>query len=277
MDRQCRDICTFQAINRTVNRSANKRLLFEKKKKKQYLHIDYIFIIRLLGFVLPLDEDGMPIPNSYMASLADCIKYYFDEKDPANLLQTVIAQSLTKDAPFFVLLIYGTDNKYNYSALNARWNKITNVLENNGITVAGICADDNSRALKATLLRSCIKRGIKHKRKSPDCSFSEDFPEFLGELRQKNLSTQDTPHIGAKMRNKNFKKSQYFPMGCYIVCSGYIKLLIYTVSKHHHGLPDNLVENKDKMNFKSVLQLCNLRVIDSSKKLSLAAKGHKNF
>lgn len=67
---------------------------------------------QLLGFVTPMNENGMPIPFFFKARSAEEIIGHFSSDLPvATYVNTVIAQP-TGNAPSFSLLIFGSDGKY---------------------------------------------------------------------------------------------------------------------------------------------------------------------
>jgi hypothetical protein len=82
---------------------------------------------QIIGFPLPLDGNGIPIPNHYRAQYVSQIEGYFydvrtkKEKQPANYLNVVMAQPLKRGLPPFCLMAFCTDAKYKATDVGRRW------------------------------------------------------------------------------------------------------------------------------------------------------------
>ncbi|XP_077255609.1 uncharacterized protein LOC143893763 [Temnothorax americanus] len=76
---------------------------------------------QLVGFPLPLNNDGMPVTHSFTATCAKKIEEYFSTNSPASLLYVIIAQPLVYQAPSFCLCLYSTDNKFEADDVIKRW------------------------------------------------------------------------------------------------------------------------------------------------------------
>lgn len=75
----------------------------------------------LIGLVLPINaKSGMPITFSYKAESAEMIKKHI-EQPQSSLVCIVAAQPLQKDVAPFILMIYGTDNKFKSIDVLKRW------------------------------------------------------------------------------------------------------------------------------------------------------------
>lgn len=76
---------------------------------------------QLIGLVLPLNgSTGMPIPFTFMARSADEINCHVN-KDKSSLVYFVMAQPLKQGTPPFLLLMFGTNNKFNAISVLQRW------------------------------------------------------------------------------------------------------------------------------------------------------------
>lgn len=90
---------------------------------------------RLVGFVLPLGENGMPIVDTNKArSAAEMERCFYnvetgEEKRRASYLNAVMAQPLARGIPAFCLLLFGTVAKYTAADIEKRWRFIRDELK----------------------------------------------------------------------------------------------------------------------------------------------------
>lgn len=84
---------------------------------------------QLVGIVPPLDPiNGSPKIFSYMANSEEEIRKFF-ELPQSSLVYIIVAQPLLRHAPPFILQIFGTDNKFKATDVQARWRNIRNELK----------------------------------------------------------------------------------------------------------------------------------------------------
>lgn len=102
---------------------------------------------QLIGFVLPLNNNGMPVTNSFPARSAKEIEDHF--KNPENTIATmsisVMAQPLNSSISPFCLTIFSTDNKFVANHVINRWMHIKEKLGENDIDAIGFGSDGDSR------------------------------------------------------------------------------------------------------------------------------------
>lgn len=83
---------------------------------------------QLVGIVLPLDVNGMPVLYSYKAqSIADIER--FMRKPKSSHAYVKMAQPIKAKTPPFLLQIYGNDNKFRASDVLNRWKFVKFELE----------------------------------------------------------------------------------------------------------------------------------------------------
>lgn len=220
---------------------------------------------KVVGFVLPYDDNGMPKSNSFLATSAKAIENYFKKEKPARLLYTSIVQPLAKNAPFFCLLMNGTDDKYDFEIVCRRWLYIRKRLQEEGIELVGRSTDGDPRAFKVMRLECGLIYGYM----ASMC----DIEEFKARLRPELVLMQDTVHIGAKLKARFLKTSIILAMGNYSASIAHLKILITSVPKDEHCLTFKDVHSVDKMNFDSVLRLCHPRVIECLKEYIVDCDG----
>lgn len=76
---------------------------------------------KLVGFVLPCNENDVPLCDSFMATTFELMQNYFSNESIANYAFVYMVQSLAKNVPAFCLSCVGTDNKFNAELVLKRW------------------------------------------------------------------------------------------------------------------------------------------------------------
>lgn len=84
---------------------------------------------QLVGFVLPLNQNGMPILNSFQARHAKEIESHFQTQKEASTIYVIMAQPIKQGVPPFCLLLFGSDNKFSADDVLKRWAYTKNELE----------------------------------------------------------------------------------------------------------------------------------------------------
>ena len=76
---------------------------------------------RLVGFVLPCDDDGLPLNNTFIAVTFEAVQNHFQTGTLSRYVFAYMAQSVVIHLPAFCLCYIGTDNKFsNETVLNKR-------------------------------------------------------------------------------------------------------------------------------------------------------------
>ncbi|CAM4847817.1 unnamed protein product [Rotaria magnacalcarata] len=102
----------------------------------------------LIGFSLPLDQNGLPIAKSYSTNSFTCLENWY-LNDPiakslgAHLIQP-LSSSLENISPY-LLAVYGTNNKFKSPDVIARWGYIYRQCKAKGVRVIGYSSDCDSR------------------------------------------------------------------------------------------------------------------------------------
>ncbi len=104
---------------------------------------------KLVGFVLPSDEKGLPLTDSFIAVSFSSIEQSFRDGDVAKYVFVYMAQPLAVGVPAFSLACMGTDNKFTADLVLKRWNEILLGCSNREISVASFGADGDFRELSA--------------------------------------------------------------------------------------------------------------------------------
>ena len=104
---------------------------------------------KLVGFVLPCNDNGLPICDSFLAMSFKAMETSFKEGSLAKYAFVYMIQPLTIAVPAFCLACIGTDNKFDAELVIKCWHYIHNELNQCGITLVSIGADGDSRELRA--------------------------------------------------------------------------------------------------------------------------------
>lgn len=208
---------------------------------------------QIVGFVPPLNKDvGMPVVLPYAATSAAAMESIMLDPNVSvsNMVNIVMAQPLSLDAPAFCLLIFGGNGRFTKEDVVRRWSYITKELANVGIEVLVFSSDSDPRYNAA--MRNVF---LEHKTDE-----SSDYPSWF----QYDLSAaeyipiQDTVHIGTKLRNRIL--NQNLMIGDFIVSTEHLVTLIENISADKHGLHKTHIDKRDKMNFSSVQKITDTKV-----------------
>lgn len=212
---------------------------------------------QIVGFVLPFNDEGMPISGSFLATSAKAIQDFFLNHSPASSLHTIMAQPLYDKAPSFCILLFGTDNKFSTEHVLKRWEFTVKLLREHNIRVLGMSSDGDTRLMKAMRVKTSIGIG-----KSDFSAIDPDFnlAEFHSKVLPPFICTQDTVHVGAKLKTRLLKPSIIMPLGKFFIPPGHLSVLINNFSKDKHLLTPSDLSSKDKMNFASVIKICDPKI-----------------
>lgn len=210
---------------------------------------------KIIGCVLRIDsQTGMPVMQGNEAISARSIENCFydvhskQQKPQSSYVNVIMAQSLTQASPPFCLMLFGTDGTFTKEVVFNRWKYITDELKKYNITVVSISSDSDPRY--NSVMRTAINLGITN----------NDYPIWFNIRSDVNyIPVQDTVHIGTKLRNRLLNKNLKF--GVHVVTADHLMALVQTVSKIEHNLTEKIVKTSDRMNFDSVLAICEDKVV----------------
>lgn len=213
---------------------------------------------QLIGFVLPTDQNGLPIPFFYKARSTNEIVDHFSRQIPiSGYINTVMAKPFG-GAPSFCLLIYGSDGKYTAIDVSNRWKFITAELKKLGMIVLTISSDSDPRYNSSMRLNSNLGVATTSilRKKWFSCGNNIDCPIYV----------QDTVHLLTKLRNFFLKsKGKYLkklPFGSkHFITVNHLEYLKDNVGKDKHGLTNTTLNPIDRQNFASAQKMCDSRVI----------------
>lgn len=216
---------------------------------------------KLVGFSLPLNENGMPITNTFIARSASEIESHFLNGSVSTVAYVIMAQPPVQNIPPFALTLFSIDNKFTSLDVLRRWSYIRAELGKKGIRVLTYASDGDSRLLLAMKIVSGIG-GTSHHSDNGEDQFTHEWfncrvndPEFP-------VSFQDFIHVLTKLRNRVLRHSAILALGNGTVSKTFLKYLIDTVSKDKHGLTNTDIEPQDRQNAKSASNICEVRTQD---------------
>lgn len=83
---------------------------------------------QLVGLVLPLDKNGMPVPFSFTPNSVDQINDHMKHNERSTLVYLILAQPMKENTAPFVLQVYGTNNKFKTNDVLQRWQHLNDQL-----------------------------------------------------------------------------------------------------------------------------------------------------
>ncbi|KAK3920118.1 E3 SUMO-protein ligase ZBED1 [Frankliniella fusca] len=211
---------------------------------------------QIIGPVLPLSENGVPITGSFPATSAAAIATHLEHGQVASCAYAIMAQPLRKGSPSFCLALFGTDNRFCAEQVFKRWHFITEELSKLGIEVENFLSDGDSKLLSAMHSLLFSPNGMTFKSEWKDWYFAKSGPQFT--------VVQDPIHTINKFRSR-LKPSNLLPIGDFTVSQAHLRILIKTEAKAKHGLTDFDLDNNDKMSFTISMRICSERVTDLMK------------
>jgi len=210
---------------------------------------------RLVGFVLPCNDEGLPILSSFSVANFDSIKKAFQTGDVAKLAFVYMAQPLSEGVPAFCLACLGTNNKFTSDLLLKRWKYIYTECQKRGIHVASFGADGDSRELRAMQL-STMSNSPMVLNKHGSLSIPSAWSKWYAQQNTTGIAyVQDTVHVAVKLKARLLKPSIVLPLGRFTAGAYHILQVQSLYGKDKHGLRKKDISHKDKQNFDAVIHL----------------------
>lgn len=211
---------------------------------------------KLIGFVLPCDENGLPIREAFTATTFESIEDAFRTGAIAKYAFAYMVQPLSQNVPAFCLCCLGSDNKFDTTLVLNRWKYIFNECNKRGITVISFGADGDTRELKAMQLST--KLCFSNSQKSCSGYTKIDLQElnipttWSSWFAIKHPTTvayvQDVVHVAVKLKSRLLKPSIILPLGKFLAGAHDFRLIQSIFSKDQHGLTERDVNHKDRQN-----------------------------
>ena len=210
-----------------------------------------------VGFVLPVNDKGLPEIDAFLAISFDAIENMFTNNTIAKYAYVYMAQPLCQNVPPFCLACFGIDNKFKTEQVLSRWHYILRECKKRGITVVSFGGDGDSRLVKSMKISEQL---FETNNELLPSTFSLAIPSkwnswFLIQKPSSLSCVQDVVHIGVKLKSRLLKPSIILPMGNYVAGVFHIRMLQQAFGKDQHGLRERDLDHKDKQNFNAVLNI----------------------
>ncbi|MEO0687519.1 MAG: hypothetical protein AAFY76_21335, partial [Cyanobacteria bacterium J06649_11] len=151
---------------------------------------------RFVGFVLPLNDDGTPVTESFQLQTFDEIKKNVLSAIVEKYAHCIVIKSIAISVPSFVLFTICTDSKYDNQIIMKRWSYVSKQLTDLGIIVLSNGADGTGPFLKAMTKKSGLF-DRNYINVPPFWSFY-----WMPQLLSESLPCQDIIHLLAKLRTR---------------------------------------------------------------------------
>ena len=112
---------------------------------------------RLVGVSLPCNENGLPIPDSFLATSFETIENTFKTQTKCKYAHVYMAQAVIKNIPAFCLACIGSTNCFTAEDVLRHWKYIYEQCQQRKIAVISFRADGDSRELGAMKISSQFK------------------------------------------------------------------------------------------------------------------------
>lgn len=218
---------------------------------------------RCVGFVLPLNDLGLPEVDSFLAISFDGIEMIFTSNKIAKYAYVYMAQPICDSIPSFCLAIIGTDNKFTAKCVLLRWKHILNECMKRNIHVLSVGGDGDSRLMRAmklsvNLFGSAKNDSLSYLSPVPSLKLPgipQEWKAWFCIEPSSLACVQDTVHIAVKLKSRLLKPSCLIPMGGYVAGIQHLRMLQVSFGKDEHGLRERDIDHKDKQNFNAVLNI----------------------
>ena len=219
---------------------------------------------RVVGFVLPCDDAGLPLSDTFLATSLDAIEKMFASSELSKYAYAYVVQPVSLNVPAFRIACIGSNNHFTAADVFQRWKYIYSQCSARGIKVVSFGADGDTRELKAMKTACQLFNS-----QSPDQKLFMMSPSnFLAPVKHPDNWTwfkvkystsiayvQDPVHVAVKLKTRMTKPSIVLPIGKYLVGIHHLQLAMEGFSKDQHGLQIQDINHKDKQNFEAVMRI----------------------
>lgn len=158
--------------------------------------------------MVPPLNNGLPKIGKYACKDPKTVKEWIDNEEKSDYVYIVLATPMKKNAAPFLLMLFGTDNRFSCEDILARWSQTEKLLQDQGITVCGFSSDGDPRLLKSMKIKTELFE--ERKRKS-----MAKIPKHWSEWYRANISetpcVQDCLHITNKLKNRLMRTKPNYP------------------------------------------------------------------
>lgn len=214
---------------------------------------------KMVGFVLPCNDLGLPLTDSFLAISFDQMEQSFADSEIAKNSFVYMAQPLAANVPAFCLACMGINNKHDYTLVMKRWSYIVSECAKRNITVVSFGADGDSRELKAMLQSTHLSHSegtILDALNLNKLSVPKEWLSWFAIKDPNGIAyVQDTVHIAVKLKARLLNPSVDLIFGGYIAGSHHLHAIIESFGKEEHGMRIKDVNHKDRQNYDAVVHI----------------------
>ena len=219
---------------------------------------------RVVGFVLPCNDAGLPLSDTFLATSLSAIEKMFASCELAKYAYAYVAQPVCLNVPPFCFACIGSNNRFTAEDVLQRWKYIYSQCSARGIRVVSFGADGDTRELKAmkTACKLFNSQSIDQKlfRMSPSSSLKplkhpDNWKWFRAKYSTSIAYVQDPVHVAVKLKTRMTKPSIVLPIGRYLAGIHHLQLVMTSFPKDQHGLRIRDINHKDKQNFEAVMRI----------------------
>ena len=185
---------------------------------------------KCVGFVLPLNENSLPIVDSFIAVSFSAIENMFQQHSIAKYAYVYMAQPLCNNVPPVCLACLGTNNKFCAENVMPRWKYISEECTKRNISVLSFGGDGDSRLMKcmkvATSMIIPLSKPLSKNIPSNKLLSTPVIPRsWQGwfHIKPKEITfVQDTVHLAVKLKSRLLKPQIALRMGDYTATGGHV-------------------------------------------------------
>ena len=231
---------------------------------------------RLVAFVLPCNDKGLPLVDAFLATTFESIQEMFETNQRSKYAYVYVAQCLNSKVPPYCLACLGTDNCFSATDILIRWKYIYAECKKRNTSVISFGSDGDSRNLRTMKISSQFNLASDHDKslftRSPSILADKmPYPETWTWFWVENPTTiaymQDMVHIAVKMKSRLLKPSTILPMGDFTAGVHHLQILVESFAKEQHGICHKDIDCKDKQNYEAVLRISSPTALNLLKQL----------
>ena len=222
---------------------------------------------KLIGFVLPSNNEGIPLSESFIAISFNFVQETFSTAEIGKYVLVYMAQPLEENFPAYCLICAATDNRYNAELIIKCWKYIYDECLKHGIQVVSYGADGDSKQLRSMKLSTGLfKKSSTNSKTLVQISPSIKIPEkwkswFLLQNPSSIAYVQDTIHIAVKLKARLMRTSIILPFGNFIAGIHHLRIVQQAYGKGQHGLCEKDLNPVDQQNFDAVTRITSTSTI----------------
>ena len=219
---------------------------------------------RMVGFVLPCDNNGLPLTDTFLATSFQQMEQCFLNNDIAKYAFVYMAQPLGDNVPAFCLACLGTNNKFDFQLVQKRWSHIVSECHKRGITVISFGADGDSREMKAMLLSSHLffNETSAYTFQLNKVVIPKEWHTWFAIKVCNGVSfVQDIVHLAVKLKARFLNPSIILPIGKFLAGIHHLRLIQQSFGKDVHNIREKDIDHKDRQNYDATMHITSSDVL----------------